>query len=166
MFYRNAEKKLAREQRKLSRCEKGSRNYQKQKKKVALYHEKIKNQRKDFQHKLSHSLAEDYDAVCVEDLNLKGMAGGLHFGKGIQDNRYGQFLSMLGYKLEERGKYLIKVDRYFASSKICSVCGHKKKELALSERIYLCECGNRMDRDVNAAVNILKEGKRIYKKCA
>ena len=79
---------------------------------------------------------------------------------------YGQFLSMLGYKLEERGKYLIKVDRYFASSKICSVCGHKKKELALSERIYLCECGNRMDRDVNAAVNILKEGKRIYKKCA
>jgi putative transposase len=166
MFYRNAEKKLAREQRKLSRCEKGSRNYQKQKKKVALYHEKIKNQRKDFQHKLSHSLAEDYDAVCVEDLNLKGMAGGLHFGKGIQDNGYGQFLSMLGYKLEERGKYLIKVDRYFASSKICSVCGHKKKELALSERIYLCECGNRMDRDVNAAVNILKEGKRIYKKCA
>lgn len=151
MFYRNAEKKLAREQRKLSRCEKGSRNYQKQKKKVALYHEKIKNQRKDFQHKLSHSLAEDYDAVCVEDLNLKGIAGGLHFGKGIQDNGYGQFLSMLGYKLEERGKYLIKVDRYFASSKICSVCGHKKKELALSERIYLCECGNRMDRDVNAA---------------
>ena len=144
MFYRNAEKKLAREQRKLS----------------------IKNQRKDFQHKLSHSLAEDYDAVCVEDLNLKGIAGGLHFGKGIQDNGYGQFLSMLGYKLEERGKYMIKVDRYFASSKICSVCGHKKKELALSERIYLCECGNRMDRDVNAAVNILKEGKRIYKKCA
>ena len=166
MFYRNAEKKLAREQRKLSRCEKGSRNYQKQKKKVALSHEKIKNQRKDFQHKLSHSLAEDYDAVCVEDLNLKGIAGGLHFGKGIQDNGYGQFLSMLGYKLEERAKYLIKVDRYFASSKICSVCGHKKKELALSERIYLCECGNRMDRDVNAAVNILKEGKRIYKKCA
>ena len=144
MFYRNAEKKLAREQRKLS----------------------IKNQRKDFQHKLSHSLAEDYDAVCVEDLNLKGIAGGLHFGKGIQDNGYGQFLSMLGYKLEERGKYMIKVDRYFASSKICSVCGHKKKELALSERIYLCECGNRMDRDVNAAVNILKEGKKIYKKCA
>ena len=73
--------------------------------------------------------------------------------------------AMLGYKLEERGKYLIKVDRYFGSSKICSVCGHKKKELALSERTYLCECGNRMDRDVNAATNILEEGKRIYKKC-
>ena len=83
MFYRNTEKKLAREQRKLSRCEKGSRNYQKQKKKVALCHEKIRNQRKDFQHKLSYSLAEKYDAVCVENLNLKGIAGGLHFGKGI-----------------------------------------------------------------------------------
>jgi len=75
-------------------------------------------------------------------------------------------ISMLGYKLEERGKYLIKVDRYFASSKICSVCGNKKKELDLSERTYICECGNQMNRDVNAAVNILKEGKKIYKKCA
>ena len=166
MFYRKAEKKLAREQRKLSHCEKGSRNYQKQKKRVALCHEKIKNQRKDFQHKLSRELAERYDAVCVEDLNLQGMSGGLHLGKGVQDNGYGQFLSMLGYKLEERGKYLIKVDRYFASSRICSVCGNKKKELALSERVYVCECGNRMDRDVNAAVNIREEGKRIYKECA
>ena len=94
---------------------------------VALCHEKIRNQRKDFQHKLSAGLAENYDAVCVEDLNLKGMAGGLHFGKGVHDNGYGLFLSMLEYKLEERGKYLIKVDRYFASSKICSVCGKKKK---------------------------------------
>ena len=166
MFYRKAEKKLAREQRKLSHCEKESRNYQKQKKRVALCHEKIKNQRKDFQHKLSRELAERYDAVCVEDLNLKGMSGGLHLGKGVQDNGYGQFLFMLGYKLEECGKYLIKVDRYFASSKICSVCGHKKKELALSDRMYVCECGNRMDRDVNAAVNIREEGKRIYKECA
>ena len=94
---------------------------------------------------------------------MKGMSGGLHLGKGVQDNGYGQFLFMLGYKLEECGKHLIKVDRYFASSKICSVCGHKKKELALSDRMYVCECGNRMDRDVNAAVNIREEGKRIYK---
>lgn len=93
-------------------------------------------------------------------------SGGLHLGKGVQDNGYGQFLFMLGYKLEECGKHLIKVDRYFASSKICSVCGHKKKELALSDRMYVCECGNRMDRDVNAAVNIREEGKRIYKECA
>lgn len=106
------------------------------------------------------SLTESFDAVCVEDLNLKGMAGGLHLGKGVHDNGYGLFLSMLEYKLEERGKYLIKVDRYFASSKICSVCGNKKEELSLSDRIYYCECGNRMDRDVNAAVNIMNEGKK------
>ena len=166
MFYRNTEKKLAREQRKLSRCQKGSQNYKKQKKRVALCHEKIRNQRKDFQHKLSASLAESFDAVCVEDLNLKGMAGGLYLGKGVHDNGYGLFLSMLEYKLEERGKYLIKVDRYFASSKICSVCGKKKEELSLSDRIYYCECGNRMDRDVNAAVNIMNEGKRIFAECA
>ena len=166
MFYRNTEKKLAREQRKLSRCQKGSQNYKKQKKRVALCHEKIRNQRKDFQHKLSTSLAESYDAVCVEDLNLKGMAGGFHFGKGVHDNGYGLFLSMLEYKLEERGKYLIKADRYFASSKICSVCGNKKEELSLSDRIYYCECGNRMDRDANAAVNIMNEGKRIFAECA
>ena len=162
MFYRNTEKKLAREQRKLSRCQKGSQNYKKQKKRVALCHEKIRNQRKDFQHKLSASLAESFDAICVEDLNLKGMAGGLHLGKGVHDNGYGLFLSMLEYKLEERGKYLIKVDRYFASSKICSACGKKKEKLSLSERIYYCECGHRMDRDVNAAVNIMNEGKRIF----
>ena len=112
------------------------------------------------------SLTESFDAVCVEDLNLKGMAGGLHLGKGVHDNGYGLFLSMLEYKLEERGKYLIKVDRYFASSKICSVCGNKKEELSLSDRIYYCECGNRMERDANAAVNIMNEGKRIFAECA
>ena len=111
-------------------------------------------------------LTESFDAVCVEDLNLKGMAGGLHLGKGVHDNGYGLFLSMLEYKLEERGKYLIKVDRYFASSKICSACGKKKEKLSLSERIYYCECGHRMDRDVNAAVNIMNEGKRIFAECA
>ena len=134
MFYQNTEKKLAREQRKLSRCQKGSQNYKKQKKRVALCHEKIRNQRKDFQHKLSTSLAESYDAVCVEDLNLKGMAGGLHLGKGVHDNGYGLFLSMLEYKLEERGKYLIKVDRYFASSKICSIWPTRRSKNAVTRK--------------------------------
>ena len=166
MFYRNTEKKIAWEQRKMSRCQKGSQNYKKQKKRVALCHEKIRNQRKDFQNKLSASLAENYDAVCVEDLNLKGMAEGFHFGQGVHDNGYGLFLSMLEYKLEERGKYLIKVPCYFASSKICSTCGKKKAELSLSERIYYCECGNRMDRNINAAVNIMNVGKRIFAECA
>ena len=94
------------------------------------------------------------------------MAGKLHFGKSVHDNGYGQFLFMLEYKMKERGKYLVKVNRYFASSKICSVCGKKKAGVSLSERIYYCECGNRMDRDVNAAVNIKKEGRRLLAECA
>ena len=96
----------------------------------------------------------------------EGDGGRLYFRKGVHDNGYGLFLSMLEYKLEERGKYLIKVNRYFASSKICSVCGKKKAGLSLSERIYYCECGNRMDRDVNVAVNIMSKGKRILTDCA
>lgn len=160
-YYRKAEVKLSREQRKLSKCEKGSQNYQKQKRRVALCHEKIRNQRKDFQHKLSRQLAEKYDAVAVEDLNMKAMSQCLHLGKGIMDNGYGQFLNMLNYKLETKGKKLIKVDRFYPSSKTCSQCGKVKENLQLSERIYKCDCGNRMDRDVNAAINIREEGRRI-----
>ena len=160
-YYRKSEVKLSREQRKLSKCERGSRNYQKQKRRVALCHEKIRNQRKDFQHKLSRQLAEKYDAVAVEDLNMKAMSQCLHLGKGIMDNGYGQFLNMLNYKLETRGKKLIKVDRFYPSSKTCSQCGKVKEDLQLSERIYKCDCGNRMDRDVNAAINIREEGRRI-----
>ena len=77
-----------------------------------------------------------------------------------------RFANAYDYKMKERGKYLVKVNRYFASSKICSVCGKKKAGLSLSERIYYCECGNRMDRDVNAAFNIMNEGKRILIECA
>ena len=160
-YFRKSAAHLAREQRKLSRCQKGSRNYEKQRKKVAICHEKIRNQRKDFHHKLSHKLAERYDAIAVEDLNMKAMSQCLHLGKGIMDNGYGMFRDMLSYKLEERGKKLIRVDQYYPSSKTCSRCGKTKKELSLSERIYDCECGNHMDRDVNAAINIREEGKRM-----
>lgn len=160
-YYRKAERKLSREQRKLSKCEKGSRNYRKQRKKVALCHEKVRNQRKDFQHKLSRRLTEEYDAIVVEDLNMKAMSQCLHLGKGIMDNGYGRFLNMLSYKLKEQGKKLVKVDRYYPSSKTCSKCGKVKKTLSLSERIYKCECGNEMDRDVNAAINLREEGRRI-----
>ncbi|MBR4061232.1 MAG: transposase [Lachnospiraceae bacterium] len=160
-YYRKMEQKLTREQRKLSKCEKGSRNYQKQRKKVALCHERIRNQRKDFQHKLSRRLAWEYDAVAVEDLNMKAMSRCLNLGKGVMDNGYGQFVNMLSYKLEEQGKKLVKVDRYYPSSKTCSKCGKVKETLSLSERIYKCECGNEMDRDVNAAINLREEGRRI-----
>lgn len=160
-YYRKMEGKLTREQRKLSKCEKGSRNYQKQRKKVALCHERIRNQRKDFQHKLSRRLADEYDAIAVEDLNMKAMSRCLNLGKGIMDNGYSQFVNMLSYKLEERRKKMVKVDRYYPSSKTCSKCGKVKETLSLSERIYKCECGNEMDRDVNAAINLREEGRRI-----
>ena len=160
-YFRKAEEKLAKEQRKLSHCKKGSSNYAKQKRKVALCHEKVRNQRKDFHHKLSHCLSRRGDVIVVEDLDMKAMSRCLHLGKGVMDNGYGMFRDMLDYKLKEQGKELIKVDRFYPSSKRCSVCGKIKRNLQLSERIYRCDCGNEMDRDVNAAINIREEGKRI-----
>ncbi|MFV0363806.1 MAG: RNA-guided endonuclease InsQ/TnpB family protein, partial [Suipraeoptans sp.] len=161
MYYKKAEKRLKREQRKLSKCLKGSSNYYKQKRKVALAHEKVRHQREDFQHKLSHKLANAMDIVFVEDLNLKEMSRKLNLGKGVMDNGYGSFLTKLTYKLEERGKVLVKVGKYYPSSKTCSVCNKVKDELSISERVFICECGNIMDRDINAAINIRDEGKRL-----
>ena len=160
-FYRMAEERLAREQRKLSHCEKGSRNYEKQRRRVAVCHEKVRNQRKDFLHKLSRELADSYDVIGVEDIDMKAMSRSLHFGKSVMDNGYGILRTMLGYKLEEQGKVLVKVDRFFPSSKRCSCCGKIKKDLQLSDRIYRCSCGNIMDRDVNAAINIRMEAMRM-----
>ena len=128
---------------------------------MAKCHQKVRNQRKDYQHKLSCEIAGRYDAVAVEDIDMKAMSQCLHFGKSVMDNGFGAFRDMLEYKLESQGKKLIKVDRFFPSSKRCSCCGEVKKELALRERIYICRCGMRMDRDVNAAINIREEGHRI-----
>ena len=160
-YFRRNEQKLAREQRKLSRCVKGSRNYDHQKKRVAICHEKIRNQRKDFLHKLSKKIADQYDVVAVEDINMQAMGQCLNFGKSVSDNGYGKFREMLEYKLGWQGKELVKIDRFFPSSKRCSKCGKIKKELKLSERIYRCECGNEMDRNLNAAVNIREEARRM-----
>ncbi|MBQ9643798.1 MAG: transposase [Lachnospiraceae bacterium] len=163
MYYRKSQKKLAREQRKLSHCKRGSRGYEKQRKKVAKCCEKIRDQRRDYLHKLSREIADSYDAVSVEDIDMKAMSGSLNFGKSVMDDSFGMFRVMLRYKLEEQNKNLVKVGRFFPSSKMCSRCGNVKKELALSERIYQCGCGNCMDRDVNAAVNIREEGRRLMK---
>ena len=160
-FFRKNEKRLAREQRKLSRCVRGSHNYELQKKKVARCHEKIRNKRRDHLHKLSRKIADSYDAVAVEDINMKAMSQCLHFGKSVHDNGYGLFRKMLDYKLAWQGKRMIKVDRFFPSSKKCCKCGRIKKELKLSERVYHCECGNEMDRDCNAAINIREEARRM-----
>ena len=161
MYYRKAQERISREQRKLSHCRKGSRNYGKQKRILAKCYEKVRNQRKDYLHKLSRKIADGHDAAAVEDIDMKGMGRCLKFGKSVMDDSYGAFRNMLGYKLKDQGKELVVVGRFFPSSRMCSRCGHVKKELRLDERIYSCGCGNCMDRDVNAAVNIREEGRRI-----
>ena len=161
-YYRQALVKLQKEQRKLSKCQKGSSNRNKQRIKVAILHEKVANQRKDFLHKTSRQITNVTDVVCIEDLNMKGMSQALHFGKSVSDNGFGLFVSMLDYKLREQGKQLVKIDKWFPSSKMCSKCGEVKDVLLLSERIYYCKtCGARLDRDYNASINIRNEGMRI-----
>ena len=110
---------------------------------------------------LSHRLAREYDAVAVEDLDMRGMSGSLHFGKSVMDNANGQFRRKLEEKLERNGKAFVKTGRFYPSSKRCSCCGKVKESLLLSERVYRSECGNVMDRDWNAAVNIREEGIRL-----
>ncbi len=167
-YYRRAQKKLAREQRKLSHCEKGSRNYEKQRKRVAICHEKIRNQRDDYQHNLTRKLAERFDAVAVEDLDMKALSRCLHLGKGVMDNAYGAFLQKLSYKLEEEGKELIRIDRWYPSSQICSSCGTIHPEVKnLNVREWFCDnCLQYHDRDINAAKNIREEGRRLIKEKA
>ena len=162
-YYRQAEKRLKREQRKLSLMQKGSKNRDKQRIRVAKHHEKVANQRKDFLHKQSKQITNAYDCVCVEDLNMKAMSQALQFGKSISDNGWGMFVTFLKYKLEEQGKKLVKVDKFFASSQICSCCGYKNTETKnLSIRAWDCpKCGTHHDRDINAAINIRNEGMRI-----
>ena len=162
-YYRQAEKRLKREQRKLSLMKKGSSNRNKQRIKVAKLHEKVANQRKDFLHKQSRQIANAYDCVCIENLDMKAMSQALNFGKSVSDNGWGMFIKFLQYKLEEKGKRLIKVDKFFASSQICSVCGYKNSEIKnLGIRAWHCpECGTHHDRDINAAINIKNEGIRL-----
>ena len=165
-FYRESHKKLAKEQRRLSR-KKGSRkgedkshNYLKQQCKVNRIYTHIANQRKDNLHKISTEIANQYDIVCVESLNMRNMSNsGFGNGKATLDNGYGMFLDMLDYKLANRGKYLVKVDKWYPSSQICHCCGKRHPEMKdLKIRTMRCECGCVMDRDRNAAMNIKKEG--------
>jgi len=160
-FYRRAQEKLAIEQRKLSKCEKGSNNWKKQNAKVNRIHEKIANQRKGFLHKIARQIANAYDIVCVEDLDMRNMAQEPNYGKTVSDNGFGMFRLMLAYKLAEQGKYFVKIDKKYPSTKTCSRCNKKKKEMPLALRVYSCDkCGLVIDRDLNAAVNIRNEGCR------
>lgn len=166
-FYRESHDRLAKAQRRLSRmkgCKKNepkSNNYIKQLRKVNKIHRHIANQRLDNLHKMSTEIANQYDVVCVESLNMRSMANkGFGNGKATMDNGYGIFLNMLEYKLSDRGKTFVKVDRFYPSSQICSCCGSRKK-LSLSDRKYICTCGLEIDRDLNAAINIKNEGLRL-----
>ena len=168
-YYRQNQAKLAKAQRRLSRMkgskkhEKKSSNYLKQLCKVNKIHKHIANQRKDNLHKLSTEIANRYDVVCVEDLNMKAMSNkGFGNGKATMDNGYGSFVLMLDYKLSARNKYLIKVDKWYPSSQICHACGTLHPEMKdLKIRTMRCDCGLVIGRDQNAAINILNEGLRI-----
>lgn len=168
-YYRESYDKLAKEQRKLSRMqgskknEDKSNNYIKQLHKVNKIHRHITNQRLDNLHKISTEIANQYDVVCVETLNMKAIANKkFGNGKATMDNGYGMLLSMLEYKLSDRNKYFVKVDKWFPSSQICHCCGTRHPEMKdLANRKMICDCGLIMNRDQNAAINILNEGLRL-----
>lgn len=153
---------LSKEYKKLKRCKRGSRNYEKQHKKMLRVVEKMTNRRKDRLHKLSKQLADNYDCVSVESLKMKEHQAQSHFAKKTKDNSYNQLVKNLEYKLKRQGKQLIRIDRWYPSSKACSVCGNVKEKLSMSRRVYKCDaCGSIMDRDINAAINIKQEGDRL-----
>ena len=173
-FTKEYEKRLKREQRKLSRRGRlaksnnkklsESKNYQKQKKKVAKIYNKIRNKRKDFINKISTEIINSHDIICIEDLNIKGMLKNHKLARNISDVSWSEFGRQLEYKANWYGRIIVKVPKFYPSSKTCSNCGNVKKELLLSERTYHCECcGLKIDRDYNASINILRKGLKILK---
>ena len=171
-FTSKMEKKLKREQRKLSKRallakNKGiplseAKNYQKQKRKVARLHEKVMNQRTDFLNKLSTEIIKNHDIICIEDLNVKGMLRNHKLARSISDVSWSSFVAKLQYKADWYGREIIKVDQWFPSSQICSECGHKDGKKSLDIREWTCPiCHTHHDRDINASINILTEGLRI-----
>lgn len=154
--------KLKEAQQHLSRKQKGSNGFEKQKIKVAKIHEKIANSRLDTLHKVSKELVDENQVICIEDLNVKGMIKNRKLSKHIADASWGNFVNLLQYKCDWYGRELLKVNRFYPSSKTCGDCGWINQELKLSDREWTCKsCGVVHDRDVNASINILKEGLRI-----
>ena len=157
-----AKNKLAREQRRLSRKQKGSANRAKQKRKVALVHEKVANRRKDAIHKATISAVRESQAIAVEDLNVRGMQKNRHLAKAVSDASMGEVLRQLEYKCAWYGRSFVKVGRFYPSSKTCGCCAAVFDDLTLAMRKWTCpKCGATHDRDLNAAVNIAREGRRI-----
>lgn len=156
------EKNRIRKERKLARKQKGSNRRNKARKIVAKAHNQIANCRSDFLHKLSRTIVDDNQVICVENLNVKAMTKNRKLSKAISQVGWGMLCTMLKYKAEWEGKTYIEVDRFFPSSKTCSHCYHKVEELPLNVRSWTCpKCDTHHDRDINAAINIRDEGLRI-----
>lgn len=158
-YFRRSQNKLAKAQRKLSKKIKGSNNRKKSITKVQKIHTKITNQRLDYLHKISNEITNQYDVISVETLNVKGMIKNRKLSKSIADAAWGEFVRQLEYKSEWKGKYLIKIDKWFPSSQLCSTCGISSGKKPLNVRKWTCDkCGTQHDRDTNAAKNINKYG--------
>ncbi len=157
-FLKKAQRNLKRKQQALSRCKKGSKGRHKARLLVAKAHERVANARNDFQHKLSKQLIDENQAVIVETLKVKNMLKNKRLSRHIADAGWFSLITKLDYKARQAGKHLVKIDQWFASSKICSCCGVKQKSMPLSTRSWTCECGSVNDRDINAACNIRQQG--------
>lgn len=161
-FIKKYSKKLKKAQQHLSKKIKGSNTWNRQRVKVARIHEKISNCRKDKLHKISTDLVRNHDVICCEDLNVKGMQRNHKLAQAIADASWGIFLVFLSYKCENNDKQLVKIGRWFPSSKTCHHCGYINQGLRLKDREWICpHCGETLDRDHNAAINILNEGLKI-----
>ena len=159
-FFRKGQRKLRKAQRALSRRKPGSKRKAKAKLTVARIHQRIANQRGDFLHKLTTQLVSDNDAICIEDLSLKGLVR-TKLAKSFTDASMGEFRRQLAYKSEWNRKHLVVIGRFFPSSRLCRGCGAVNAELTLSDRHWVCACGMMHDRDGSAAINIRDEGLRI-----
>jgi len=163
-FTKHAARKLAILQRKFARTKKDSKRHEVMRLKIARYHRRVANRRNNFLHKLTTSLIQNYNTICIENLKIRNMVKNHRLAGFIQDASWYEFKRQLLYKADWYGKNVLQVDTFYPSSKICSKCGYKNDELKLSDRVWICpECGMVLDRDLNAAENIKKECLTNYK---